>query len=280
MSTYIIGDIHGYLSILEKLLLHINFKPASDNLWFTGDLINGGPQSVDTIRFIKNLPNTTICILGNHDLTLLSCAHNPVLLSKIFKDQTNINKLNGITQVLSAPDYQELISWLSNRPLAHFANDFNILLVHAGVHPTWDTKKTINLAQEVEIILRSKNPELYSNLYGDYPNNWSDSLTSWDRIRCIINYLTRMRFCTQQGQLDLNTKGGILNTPAGYMPWYSVPKRQTENITVAFGHWAALSGQVEQTNVIALDTGCRWGHKLTAYCIEDKKLFYIDNIYN
>jgi len=279
MSTYIIGDIHGYLNILEKLLNYIKFKPATDHLWFTGDLINGGKYSADTIRFIRELPNSNnnICVLGNHDITLLSCAYNPELLSIIFKNPLNKNKLNGIEQVLSAADASQLITWLQHRPLAHFANNCNILLVHAGVHPTWSLQKTLQLAKEVEIVLQNNNQELYKNLYGDEPNNWNDSLTSRDRIRCIINYLTRIRFCTNNGQLDLHHKGNLSSTPAGYMPWYNVPKRQTSKITIVFGHWAALSGQADHPRVVALDTGCRWGYQLTAYRIEDQKLFCVDH---
>lgn len=277
MSTYIIGDIHGYLNILEKLLHYIKFKPSDDHLWFTGDLINGGPYSTDTIRFIKELPNSNICVLGNHDVTLLSCAHNPQLLSTIFKNAINKNKLNGIEQVLSASDSNQLITWLQHRPLAHFDNNHNILLVHAGVHPTWNVNKTLQLAKEVELIFTTNNQELYKNLYGDEPNNWHETLTSWERVRCIINYLTRIRFCSINGQLDLHNKGNLSSVSSGSIPWYNIPTRQTNNVTVVFGHWAALSGQTNNPRVIALDTGCRWGYKLTAYCIEDQKLFYVDN---
>ena len=272
MSTYIIGDIHGYLSVLELLLKKINFQ-TQDQLWFTGDLINGGEQSVETIRFIKSLDKQAICVLGNHDLSLLACANNNKLLNNITQNKFN----NGIMPVLNSPNYQDLITWLAHRPLAHFSNNFNILLVHAGVHPYWDVIKTLMLAREVELILQSNQIEIYNNLYNEQPLNWNDNLTSWDRIRCIINYLTRMRFCTIDGQLEFQTKGEAINPPDGYLPWYAIPERKTENTTIVFGHWAALSGKAEHPNVIALDTGCRWGKPLTAYCIETKKFFYVEN---
>lgn len=276
MSTYIIGDIHGYLNTLEKLLLKIELKPE-DHLWFAGDLINGGPNSTETIRYIKSLRNQVICILGNHDLTLLACAHNKQLLASILNNKDNKKKLNGIVPTLEAKDCQELIYWLQHRPLAHFDNNYNLLLVHAGVHPTWDTAKTILLANEVASILKSDPRELYNNLYGDQPNNWNDNLISWNRIRCIINYLTRIRFCTANGQLNLKSKGDALNPPPNHLPWYMVSNRKTATTTVVFGHWSALAGKTTHPNVIALDTGCRWGKQLTAYRIEDQKLFSVDN---
>ena len=276
MSTYIIGDIHGYLNILERLLRTIKFK-SSDHLWLTGDLINGGPLSLETIRFVKSLGKQAICILGNHDLTLLACAYNNKLLTNIFNNETNKDKLNGINPVLEATDRQDLINWLQHRPLANFSKHFNLLLVHAGVHPTWDISKTLILANELELILKSNSTDLYNHLYGDQPDNWDDNLVSWDRIRCIINYLTRMRFCTTIGKLDFHSKGEALTSPADYLPWYTVPDRKTQNITIAFGHWAALAGNVNHPNIIALDTGCRWGKRLTAYCIENQKFFYVEN---
>ena len=280
MSTYIVGDIHGHLTTLEHLLIKIKFS-QQDRLWLTGDLINGGLNSVETIRFVKSLGQQAISVLGNHDLTLLACAHNNQLLINIFNNIDNKNKLNGILPVLTAIDHLDLINWLECQPLVHFSDNFNLLLVHAGVHPAWDISKTLSLAKEVELNLKSNPTELHNHLYGNkpdnWPDNWSDNLESWDRLRCIINYLTRMRFCTITGKLDFHNKGTLLNANFGYMPWYAVPNRKTKNITIAFGHWAALAGKVNHPNIIALDTGCRWGHKLTAYCIENQEFFYVEN---
>jgi len=276
MSTYIIGDIHGHLNKLEQLLLKINFN-SQDQLWFTGDLINGGLKSLETIRLIKSLEQQVICILGNHDLILLACAYNKTLLSHMLsKNQNNPNAINGIIQILNAPDVMDLINWLEYRPLVHFNNNFNLLLVHAGVHPLWDITKTLILANEVESILKSPMAtKLYNNIYGDQPDNWDDNLISWDRIRCIINYLTRTRFCTTDGKLNLHSKETALDSPNGYAPWYTIKHRKTQNVTVAFGHWSALAGYADHPNVISLDTGCRWGGPLTAYHIENKEFFCV-----
>jgi bis(5'-nucleosyl)-tetraphosphatase (symmetrical) len=276
MSTYIVGDIHGNLQKLEKLLDKINFN-SQDQLWLTGDLINGGLKSLETIRLIKSLANQAICVLGNHDLTLMACAHNNSLLTKILNEnQKNPKAINGIVQVLNAPDFMELINWLEYRPLAHFDKNFNLLLIHAGVHPDWDVTKTLMLAHEVELTLQSSTAiQLYNNIYGDQPENWDDNLISIDRLRCIINYLTRIRFCTIDGKLNLHIKGTISDQPNGYLPWYTIEQRKTKDVTIVFGHWAALSGNVDYPNIIALDTGCRWNGPLTAYKIESKEFFNI-----
>ena len=192
-------------------------------------------------------------------------------------NHNNVTKLNGIVQTLNAIDCTELLEWLKNLPLAYFNKNFNLLLVHAGIHPAWDTTKTLTLAKEIESIFKSNLTGFSENMYGDQPDTWNDNLASWDRTRCIVNYLTRMRFCTITGKLELHTKGEVLNAPVGYMPWYMVPKRKTQNTTVVFGHWSALAGNVNHPNIIALDTGCRWGKRLTAYCIEDQKFFYVEN---
>ncbi len=276
MNTYIIGDIHGHLSELEKLLVKINFN-SQDKLWLTGDLINGGLQSLETIRFIKSLNKQAVCVLGNHDLILIACAHNNLLLNNMTNHyQNNPQAINGVLQVLNATDAIELINWLEHRPMAHFDQNFDLLLVHAGVHPNWDVNKTLMLAREIELILQSSNNiELYNNIYGDFPDNWDDNLVSWDRLRCIINYLTRIRFCTKDGKLNLHNKGNKSTQPDGYVPWYTISTRKTKDITIAFGHWSALLGNADHPNILSLDTGCRWGGRLTAYNIENKEFFNV-----
>lgn len=276
MSTYIIGDIHGHLTKLNRLLDKINFN-SQDQLWLTGDLINGGCESLETIRFIKSLGTQAICVLGNHDLILIACAHNNSLLNKMLStNQENPKAINGIIQVLDAHDYIDLINWLTYRPLAHFDQNFNLLLIHAGVHPTWNVTKTLNLAKEVEATLQSADAaQFYKNIYGDQPDNWNDNLGSTDRLRCIINYLTRIRFCTIDGKLNFDSKGDKSDPPSGYVPWYAIEQRKTNNVTVVFGHWSALAGKADYANVISLDTGCRWGGPLTAYKIESQEFFHV-----
>lgn len=176
MSTYAIGDIHGCYEQLLQLLNVINYNPQQDTLWFTGDLVNGGPQPAETVRFIKNLPSSTVCVLGNHDLSLLAVAANKI---KDFRDR----KI-GLTQILNAEDRDELLEWLRHRPLTHYSAEFNTLLVHAGVLPIWDLAKVQELAREVETILRSSNPEtLYEHFLGEEPAVWGDSLTGRDLFK-------------------------------------------------------------------------------------------------
>lgn len=279
MSIYIIGDIHGHLTELEQLLLKINFC-SQDKLWFTGDLINGGPQSLETIKFVKSLEKQVVCVLGNHEIILMAAAYNHRLLNKITDQSNKSNKsINGILEVLNDKNSVELINWLEQNPLAYFEQNINLLLVHAGVHPDWTLTKTLDLAQEVSLMLQGSDKfELYNNIYGDHPNNWNDHLVSWDRIRCIINYFTRMRFCTLNGQLDFQSKGEAHNPPKGYMPWYKIEHRKTKDTTIVFGHWSALLGKTYHSNVISVDTGCRWGGKLTAYKVDTKEFFDVPSI--
>jgi bis(5'-nucleosyl)-tetraphosphatase (symmetrical) len=274
MNTYIIGDIHGHLEELEDLLIKINLS-SNDQLWFTGDLINGGDYSRETIKLIQSLGKQAICILGNHDLILMACAYNNKILDVMLnKNKDNLTNINGIIQVLKSRDKLDLINWLEHRPLAHFNQNFNMLMVHAGIHPSWDATKTLHLAAEVETILQSdRATKLYAQIYGDKPNNWSDNLSGWGRLRCIINYLTRARFCYSDGSLNLTYKGDLATAPDNLLPWYDLQNRNFQQTTIVFGHWSALLGNANHPHVISMDTGCRWGGQLTAYNIE-KQLYY------
>lgn len=259
MATYAIGDIQGCFDSLLRLLNKINFDAFHDILWFTGDLVNRGPKSLEVLRFIKKLNNVQV-VLGNHDLHLLSVVYAGVKL----------NPKNNLQAILNAPDKEELCAWLRNRSLLHHDADLGYTLVHAGFPPQWDLHKAIACAKEVETILRSKQYiEFLKNMYGNNPSRWSDSLRGWERLRCITNCLTRLRFCDIKGNLELTAKG-INAISDNYFPWFKLPNRRSKNLNILFGHWAALQGQTNEPNVYALDTGCVWGRCLTAMRLEDK----------
>ncbi len=268
MATYVIGDIHGCYKQLQLLLETINFDPTHDTLWFTGDLINGGPQPAEVLRFIKSLGDKHVCVLGNHDLVLLGVAAGKLAAPR--------DRDIGFEPILEAPDCDELLGWLRLRPMAHYDKNFNTLLVHAGVLPQWTLAEILNYAHEIESLLRSsRNFELYTEMYGNLPDTWSDVLTGWERLRFLINCFTRMRFCTITGKLDFIAKGDRHNAPHGFMPWFEIPTVRDPNLRVLFGHWAALMGDTGVNNAIALDTGCVWGQSLTALRLDDSESFSV-----
>jgi len=271
MATYAIGDIHGCFDQLQNLLNLIKFNPQEDTLWFAGDLVNGGPQPVETLKFIKSLGDKCICVLGNHDLVMLGVAANKLSAPK--------DRPIGIESVLAAPDSSELLDWLSKQPLVHYDAKFNALIVHAGVLPQWDLTQILARAKEVETLLRGPEADsLYDQMYGNQPESWDDNLSSWPRIRFIINCFTRMRFCDQYGKLDLITKGNVNSAPAGYLPWFEVPGRKTKDIKIIFGHWASLMGETGVPNALGIDTGCVWGHRLTALRLDDWQRFSVPGL--
>jgi bis(5'-nucleosyl)-tetraphosphatase (symmetrical) len=264
MATYVIGDIQGCFDPLIRLLEKINFNSEQDCLWLTGDLVNRGPASLEVLRFIKSLKNTQI-VLGNHDLYFLS----------VFYGKKNLNQHTGLEPLLNAADNEELATWLRHKPLLHHDANLGVTLVHAGLPPQWDLEKALQCAYELEICLRSENyPDFFTHMYGDVPSRWDEALQGWDRLRVIANCLTRLRFCDTEGNLDLNTKGAIAKQ--GYYPWFKVPQRRSKKLKILFGHWAALRGKTDEPNAIALDTGCVWGHCLTAIRLEDWQRFTID----
>lgn len=264
MATYAIGDVQGCLQPLEALLKQINFDQEQDTLWFVGDLINRGPNSLATLRFIKSLGEKHISVLGNHDLHLLAVAYGVQA----------INKKDTINDILEANDREELITWLRHRPLLHVKNNFT--MVHAGLAPIWNLKQAMNLASEVETCLRGDDVKSYlAHMYGNAPTSWQDDLQGFARFRCIINYMTRMRYCYEDGSIDLNFKGKLMDKPADLMPWYEVPVRKNAEVKIIFGHWASLEGRTNFKNVYALDTGCVWGQSLTALRLEDEKRFSV-----
>ena len=250
-KIYAVGDVQGCASSLKALVKKL---PRESNLIFLGDLVNRGPDSLGALRQLKSLQESgrAECILGNHDLHLLA----------IDAGLRNTKGLDTVDAILKAADRKELIHWMRNRPMA--LSNGKILAVHAGVLPQWDLQQTIECAQEVEKVLRSKfYKDFLANMYGNTPNKWNNSLKGYERLRLITNALTRMRFCSPSGQMEFESKEGLENGPKGYIPWFNVPKRKTADTLVYFGHWSTL-GLLRRNNVIGLDTGCVWGGKLTA----------------
>ncbi len=266
MATYAIGDIQGCFFALEKLLQVISFDPNKDMLWFTGDLVNRGPQSLETLRFVKALGKNQQIVLGNHDLHLLAMAHDT---HAGWPDDT-------LGPILNADDRDELLDWLLHQPLLHHDEKLNYTMIHAGLAHTWDLTLAKKLAAEVETILRSnQRGEFFHHMYGNEPTQWGDSLEGWDRIRCIVNYFTRARFCRADGSLELKTKESMSVENTDLVPWFKLPERKSANLNIIFGHWAALGGVTHTPHTFALDTGCIWGYSLTAMRLEDQQCFSV-----
>ncbi|MCW4629213.1 MULTISPECIES: symmetrical bis(5'-nucleosyl)-tetraphosphatase [Marinomonas] len=264
MATYVIGDLQGCLTPLVQLLEQINYQPQLDKLWFAGDLINRGEESLETLRFIKSLGSNATIVLGNHDLHLLAVSHG---YGKLKRGDT-------LAEILTASDRDDLMNWLRQQPLFHYDEQLNTVMTHAGIPPCWDLAKTQSLAKEVEKKLKSDSvDDFFATMYGNTPDTWSDELTGLDRLRAITNYLTRMRFCDENSKLDLKSKEGINTAEKGFAPWFNYPSKVPEDCHIVFGHWAALEGKTQLERIHALDTGCVWGGSLTALRLEDKQRF-------
>tara|TARA_R110002110_G_scaffold271566_3_gene486987 strand:+ start:12141 stop:12959 length:819 start_codon:yes stop_codon:yes gene_type:complete len=261
MSTYAIGDLQGCLDPLKQLLDKIAYDPNHDQLWFTGDLINRGPQSLETLRYVASLPSNTIVVLGNHDLTLLAAYYGYI----------TPNQNDTYQEILSAPDAASLIDWLCHKPLLHHDSRLNFVMSHAGIYPFWDLNKTKALALEAESRLRSETEVFLKNMYGNEPNVWQDDLSDWARIRFVVNAFTRMRFCSPNGQLDFSKKGTLDNPPKDGLPWFSLKNRINIQAKIVFGHWAALAGKCHAKDVFVVDSGCVWGNALMAMCLETEQ---------
>jgi bis(5'-nucleosyl)-tetraphosphatase (symmetrical) len=271
VATYAIGDIQGCLDPLKALLKNVDFTIDKDRLWIAGDLVNRGPKSLATLRFLYDLRDHIDIVLGNHDLHLLAVAAG-------FKNPLSSDTLD---EILIAPDCNQLLNWLRAQPLMHHDPVLDYTMVHAGIPPQWTLHEALAYAKEVETILKGNDINLFLKvMYGNEPNHWSNSLTGMERIRLITNYFTRMRFCTNSGQLELKTKSTVEDAPEGYLPWFAIKNRKTKDDNIIFGHWAALKGEVHQKNIFALDTGCVWGGELTAMRLEDKKIFTVKNTLN
>ena len=263
MSIYAIGDIQGCAERLDALLALIHAASPDAQLIFLGDLVNRGPDSLATLRKIRGLGTRARVVLGNHDLHLLAVSLG---IRKPHPADT-------VMEILEAHDRDELLTWLRHQSLALYEQGH--LLVHAGVLPQWSTTQVLALAQEVETRLRSENwGDFLREMYGNEPTSWNDNLEGAARMRCIVNGLTRLRYCTAVGEMEFITKESPGNSMPGYMPWFSVPNRQTADTTVIFGHWSTL-GLSLQDNIIGLDTGCVWGGKLTALRLSDRGLLQV-----
>ncbi len=264
MNTYLIGDVHGCLPQLEALLAMIAHESSDAYFLFTGDLINRGPDSLGVLRRIIALGERAQVVLGNHDLHLLGIAAGV----------RQIKTGDTVKDILEAPDHAALIDWIRSRPMAYPLGE-NGILVHAGLLPQWSRSKALTLASEVESVLQGRHWKTFMmEMYGNQPNCWDDHLTGGDRLRCIINGLTRLRFCSAKGVMDFKAKLGPETAPMGYMPWFKVPERQSRNNLVVWGHWSTL-GLVNEPTLLALDTGCLWGGALTAVRLEDRAVFQI-----
>lgn len=272
MSNYVVGDLQGCYKPLKKLLRKVKFSANKDKLWCVGDLINRGPDSLDTLRYLQDMGSATKIVLGNHDLHFIA----------INEDCAPARNKDTLDKLLKAPDCQQLSDWLRGMPLAHYASVDtnkgleNFLMVHAGVAPHWDLQKTLDLAAEVEYALQdsSSYKKYLQHMYGNTPDRWHDQLEGLDRLRVITNYLTRIRFCDEIGTLQLTTKEGLGSTPAGCKPWFEYEKI-TPDANILFGHWAAIEGYTGKKRVYALDTGYVWGRELTLMRLEDKQLYSI-----
>lgn len=254
MATYAIGDIQGCFDELQQLLFQLKFDSSNDQLWFCGDLVNRGPKSLETLRFVKALGDSAVTVLGNHDLHLLAKAGG---FGKQLKQDT-------LDEILNAPDCDELMHWLRHQPLLHHDSDLGYSMVHAGLPPQWDLATARACAREMESKLRAPDyDEFIRVMYGNQPDKWSDKLKGIERWRFITNVFTRLRFCSADGRLDLKTKGKPGTQKEGVFPWFDVPGRKTKKDRIVFGHWSTL-GVGEMNNTLSLDGGCLWGGKLVA----------------
>ncbi|MDN6681209.1 MAG: bis(5'-nucleosyl)-tetraphosphatase (symmetrical) ApaH [Enterobacterales bacterium] len=265
MSTLLIGDVHGCYEELRSLLAQVDFDPAKDTLWLTGDLVARGPDSVEVLRYVQSLGDSVRMVLGNHDLHLLA----------VYAGISRNKPKDKITPLLDAPDADSLINWLRRQPILQVDNKLKLVMAHAGISPQWDIETAQVCAREVEAVLSSDSYPLFLNaMYGDMPNSWVDGLTGLQRLRFSTNALTRMRYCFPGGELDMICKDAPGEAPSPLKPWFNLPSKVLdEGYSIAFGHWASLEGKGTPPQVYALDTGCCWGGDLTLLRWEDKQYF-------
>ena len=271
--NYVIGDVQGCFEALKLLLKEIQFDPDQDFIWFAGDLVARGENSIGALRFIKKLVDRGVAatVLGNHDLNLLAVARG----IKVLKDKDKID------DVIHALESDDLIDWLRKQPLCLFPNEHTIL-THAGIPSIWTAEQAATLAKEVEVVLSDDDftvmDTFLKEMYGSEPNLWSDELTGNARLRCITNYLTRMRLTDTEGRLEFSFKDSLDESmPEGFQPWFEFDSKATKTHQIVFGHWAALQGKTINECIQNVDGGAVWGHQLIAYRLEDKKSFAVDN---
>ncbi len=263
MSTYAIGDLQGCYVTLLALLDKIKFNASSDRLWFVGDLVNRGTGSLECLRFVKELGDGAVVVLGNHDLHLLAIAEGVA----------KIKALDTLDPILAAPDRDALLQWLREQKLLHVDGTF--AMVHAGLMPQWDWPQSLALADEVTKMLRGKNfRHFLQTMYGNNPDEWRDDLEGDERLRVILNIMTRMRAITSNGRMNLKFKGALAEMPQDLKPWFIAPNARSDEITVLAGHWSALGLHITP-HFIGLDSGCIWGRELTALRLEDRAIFQV-----
>jgi len=264
MATLVIGDVQGCYDQLMRLLERAGYDERRDVLWFVGDLVNRGPKSLETVRFVKRLGDRAVTTLGNHDLNLLAVAAG---IRRPHRGDTD-------GDIRAAPDCDELLDWLRRQKLMHAEGGY--AMVHAGLLPQWTIERALTLAREVEAALAGPDcRDLLRDMYGNAPTRWRDDLAGTERLRVIVNAMTRMRLVSPDGEMEFSHKLGLASAPAGYLPWYDAPDRASRGMPVLFGHWAAL-GLVVREDAVCLDTGCVWGRALSALRLEDRRLFQLD----
>ena len=263
MATYAIGDVQGCYGALKSLLEAFGFSQSRDRLLFVGDLVNRGAQSLEVLRFVKSLAERALTVQGNHDLHLAMVAEGH---GKRHKEDT-------LDAILTAPDRDELLAWLRAQPLLHVEGEY--VVVHAGLLPQWSVAQARDLAEEVSRALTAPQyREFLAHMYGSEPASWDDRLAGWDRLRVIVNAMTRMRFCTPGGVMEFRHKGLPERSPEGFLPWFEVPGRASASHTVVCGHWSAL-GFRQSAKLLALDSGCLWGGAMTAVRLEDRRVYQV-----
>jgi bis(5'-nucleosyl)-tetraphosphatase (symmetrical) len=271
MANYAIGDIQGCHDEFIALLTHLGFNPTVDTLWLAGDLVNRGPKSLAVLREVMMLGDAAIVVLGNHDLHLLALGLDP---------NARTRRKDTLDEILQAPDRKVIMEWLRYRPLLHYDETLNTVMVHAGLAPQWSVADACQYAAEVEHVLRDSQAigAFLASMYGNEPRLWSAALVGLDRLRATTNCLTRMRFCEADGSLNFREKGAPQDVVKNVLPWYAFKKRASQDVTIVFGHWSTLRLRPEacaRHNVYPLDTGAVWGGALTAMRLEDRKLFSV-----
>ncbi len=264
MATYAIGDLQGCYDELQQLLTKIHYNPSQDQLWFTGDLINRGPKSLDCLRFVAHTPNCRT-VLGNHDLHSLVAYYG----------FTQLHPQDTLASLYQAPDWPWLMEWLIHRPFLIYDQSSQYCLVHAGLLPAWDLTSAIGYAQEAATALSQDTQNFLRHLYGDLPNTWNDQLIGYERLRFIVNVFTRMRYCYSPYKLELATKQPPQQVTSNIIPWFKVKGRKTTAQNIVFGHWASLNCQTDTPQVFAIDSGCVWGRSLTALRLDDGQRFSV-----
>jgi bis(5'-nucleosyl)-tetraphosphatase (symmetrical) len=264
MATFAVGDIQGCSRALQRVLEKASFDRVEDRVWLTGDLVNRGPDSAGVLRWARGLGDRAVVVLGNHDLHLLAVAHGKA------REGTGARCRETLARILDAPDGRELLEWLGRQKLMH--HEEGLAMVHAGLLPEWSIAQALELAREVELELREDPARLFGGMYGDAPARWSDALDRADRHRIVINAMTRMRMLNPSGEMDLAYSGAPANAPAGLVSWFDAPDRRSAATPIVCGHWAAL-GLLLRPDLLALDTGCGFGRRLTAIRLEDRAVF-------